>query len=137
GDEAPTELASFMTALVHPEDLPLLQQALAAHLEGDQPFEAEFRMRAEDGQYRWFIGRGQAVRDTEGTPVRMLGFLRDVTEQRTLEQKLRNSYKLEAIGRLAGGIAHDFNNILYAMLGYAEFVREELEPHSEAADHIS
>ena len=60
----------------------------------------------------------------------MVGTVQDVTERRLLEDQLRQSQKMEAIGRLAGGIAHDLNNALTAIAGYAELALGEVP-----ADH--
>lgn len=62
--------------------------------------------------------------------------LRDVTDMRQLENKLRQSQKMEAIGTLAGGIAHDFNNILGSIIGYTELAAWDMDPESKQKRHL-
>jgi PAS domain S-box-containing protein len=68
---------------------------------------------------------------------RHLSVLRDVTEQRRLEDQLQQAQKMEAIGRLAGGIAHDFNNLLTAIIGYAELLEDGLRPADPRQEEVA
>jgi PAS domain S-box-containing protein len=66
----------------------------------------------------------------------LLAVMRDVTEQKTLEEQFRQAQKMEAVGRLAGGIAHDFNNLVAVILGYSEFIGSEVPSDSPVQRYL-
>ncbi len=76
-----------------------------------------------------------AVRDAKGEITAFRGILHDITETKQLERELRQSQKMEAVGRLAGGVAHDFNNLLTAVMGYADLISMSLPEGSPLARH--
>src|SRR6185503_16478848 len=65
------------------------------------------------------------------------GFLVDITDQRRVEDQLRQSQKLEAIGRLAGGITHDFNNVLTIITGYSDLLLDRIPVDSNLREAVS
>ena len=116
---------------VHADDLAQADEARRLLLKGD-PFDEEYRIVRPDGEVRWVRDRAFLL-DHPGRGI--VGVARDVTDDRDLEEELRQAQKLEAIGTLASSVAHDFGNLLQGVMGCLNIALSEKTPAERSRDY--
>lgn len=79
---------SEMFMRFHPDDLSLFRSLIDEHLKNQMPFETEIRMKHANGTYLWVYIAGEALRDNEGKPIRIIGSVRDITERKNSEEQI-------------------------------------------------
>jgi PAS domain S-box-containing protein len=120
-------------ALIHPDDREevLAGRRLAISQNGNNHWSASYRFRCADGHWAQVEDRGHLIRDDNGTVIRMVGGMTDITNRITMEKQLHRAQRLEALGMLTGGVAHDFNNLLTVVMGNAQILEDSLHDHPD------
>jgi PAS domain S-box-containing protein len=119
-----------------PEDVPALLEHTRVSTHTPHT-DGPWRHRTKDGAILFVEIASHPVQFGDSAAVLVMA--NDITQRKQLEEDLRQSQKLEAVGQLAGGIAHDFNNLLTVIEGYAEMIRDERspsDPNRDSAEEI-
>lgn len=123
---------------IHPDDRDAVADQWRQAVTNRKSLLAEFRLWHEPArEYRYVSSRGIPLINSEGEILEWIGTITDISDRHRLEEKLRQSAKLESLGVLAGGIAHDFNNLLVGILGNAGLLESGSDPgQREILDQI-
>jgi len=113
------------TVIVHPDDLGLCAEKWENALRTGDPYDVQYRLRAKDGSYRWFLGRANPIRSAEGQIVKWFGTCTDIESQKQNQQVLEQQI-LERTAQLA-----DVNTLLQEEMLEKDFARKELDQQNE------
>jgi PAS domain S-box-containing protein len=129
---------SWWEERLHPDDRSrVITEQAAAIARGESRWQREYRFRRTGGVYVVVEDNALIMRSSNGIELRMLGTLTEVTLRRRAEEGLRQSERLEALGRLGGGVAHELNNMLTTIIGFTEILERSLAPHDERRQYTA
>lgn len=122
-------LGKYVWEFVAEEERATSREAVRRKVKGELPLAPFHREFARADGTRIIVEiHENLIRDANGAIVGLRSALFDITEQKQLEEQLRQALKMEAVGRLAGGIAHDFNNLLMVIKGHTDLTLKRLAP---------
>jgi len=132
----PDELIGRHLAVFHTAEQMLSVDSANQQMQETGQFSGEIWHARRDGTVFPTRMQNSLLRNEDGNAIGMIATLRDISAEKELQEQLRQSQKLEAIGKLAGGVAHDFNNLLTGIKGYVQFILKEAEPGTQAHEDL-
>ena len=113
---------------MHPDDADKVLEMLTNHLEKNEAYKVEFRMKKKNGEYVWVLVRGESVRDENGTPIRMAGSISDISDRKKTETELIEAKnRAEESDRLKSAflanMSHEIRTPMNGILGFAELLK--------------
>ncbi|MEC4983926.1 MAG: response regulator [Oscillatoria sp. PMC 1068.18] len=129
--------------LIHPEDLEAVLAAIQAHLESKtQPYAVEYRLRCQDGSYKWILSRGQAEWDERGNPLRMVGSNQDISDRKQTEVALQQAKEAAEAANYAksnflASMSHELRTPLNAILGFSQMLAHDSSLNLQQQEYIN
>ena len=139
-NEFPNVFDSWAQTL-HPDDSDNVMQAIDKHLKENVPYQIEYRCKHKNGQYKWFLAKGEAI-FSDGEPTRMAGSIDDISEQKNLENELVEAKDVaesanETKSRFLSQISHELRTPLNSIIGFSQILKKNKELPTDVQEYIS